>query len=322
MAQQKEQRLLPAYLVIGEDALKRRAVVERLRKRAESLGDLEFNHDEFDGANASGSDIAVSCNTLPFASSIRLVEVRNIEKLPKKDADVIVAYLAAPNASTVLAMFGEKLAKNTRLYKAAAAIGENAVIDCSPMKRYELVGALRAMAVGHGFTMTERAAQELIRLVGEDTVRLDTELRKLALAHKGNDAVSEREVTSLVAQTSEAKPWEFVDAFSARNAKRCLQLLPLLKSTSSYALMAMCVNRLRELVCAKTLDARGEPGRLASVMKVPAWRVKNHVGWARGFSDAELQRAFSSARDCERAMKSGSDPDAAFQDWFLSVIAA
>lgn len=321
MATNDQQKLLPAYLVVGEDALKRRTVLERLRKRVAAFGDLDFNHDEFDGANADGGDIAISCNTLPFASDIRLVEVRNVEKLGKQDAEVLVAYLASPNVTTVLAMSGEKLAKNTRLYKAVAALGKTAVIDCAPMKRYELARALREMAVGHGFTLTSGAAEKLLALVGEDTVRLDSELRKLALAHKGTTAVGEREVESLVARTTEAKPWEFTDAFSARDAKRCLKVKSRLDSASPYALMAMCTNRLRELCCAKSLAQRGESSRLAQVLKVPTWRVKNHDAWARNFSDAELRAAFSSARDCERAMKSGADPERAFEEWYLGVIA-
>lgn len=320
MASNEQQRLLPAYLVVGEDALKRRTVLSRLRKRVAALGDLDFNHEEFDGATADGGDIAISCNTLPFASDIRLVEVRNAEKLRKQDAEVLVAYLASPNITTVLALSAEKLAKNTRLYKAVAALGKNAVIDCAPMKRYELARALREMAVGHGFTMTGGAADKLLALVGEDTVRLDSELRKLALAHKGSGPVTEQEVEMLVARTSEAKPWEFTDAFSARDAKRCLSVKARLDSASPYALIAMCTNRLRELCCAKSLAQRGEGARLAEVLKVPAWRVKNHDAWARGFSDEELRAAFSSARDCERAMKSGADPERAFEEWYLGVI--
>lgn len=321
MSDTKSQKLLPAYLAVGEDALKRRTVLERLRKRVAEYGDLEFNHDEFDGDRASGSDIAVACNTLPFASEIRLVEVARAEKLGKQDADVVCAYLAAPNESTVLVLSAEKLAKNTRLYKAVAAIGKTAVIDCAPMKRYELVRALRSMAVGHGITMTESAAEMLVSYVGEDTVRLDSELRKLALAHTGSDPVTQREVEGLVARTSEAKPWELVDAFSARDAKACLRLLSLLTSASPYALIGMCTNRLRELACAKSLDARGEGGQLAATLGVPAWRVKNHLAWARGYSEGELKKAFATARDCERAMKSGTDAQDAFRDWLFSTMA-
>ena len=309
--------LLPVYLAVGEDELKRRTVVERLRKRVESMGDLSFNHDVFDAASASGSDIAIACNTLPFASPVRLVEVNQADKLLKQDAEILVAYLSAPSESTVLLLSADKLAKNTKLYKAVSAIGSGAVIDCAPMKRYELAKALRSMAVGQGFTISERAAQRLIELVGEDTIRLDTELKKIALAHKGSDPVSEREVESFVARTSEAKPWEFVDAFSRRDIRECLRLLPLINSSSPYALLALCTSRLRELCCAQALDARGETRLLASTLKVPDWRVKNHVAWSRNFTSQELRQSFKSVRDCERAMKSGADPDSTFKTWLV-----
>ena len=320
MAQQKTSKLLSVYLAVGEDTLKRRTVIERLRKRIEQQGSLEFNHDEFDGERASGADIVGACNTLPFASELRLVEVIGVDKLAKADSEQLVSYLSHPNESTVLALSAEKLAKNTRLYKAIAAIGKTAIIDCAPLKSYELVKALRSMAVGHGFTLGPQAAEKLVELVGEDTVRLNTELGKIALAHEGSDPVSAREIASLVARTSEVKPWEFVDAFSARNATRCFRLLPLLGSSSAYALIAMCTTRVRELICAKSLYERGEAGRLAETLKVPAWRVKNHVGWSQRYSDAELQRAIITARDCERAMKSGENPDEAFKSWLVEVV--
>ena len=132
----KEKTLLPAYLAVGEDELKRRTVIERLRKRVSSMGDLSFNHDVFDGATASGSDIAIACNTFPFASPVRLVEVNHVEKLGKQDADVLVAYLTSPCTSTVLLASSEKLAKNSRLYKALADVGNGAGMDTrSPIAR-------------------------------------------------------------------------------------------------------------------------------------------------------------------------------------------
>lgn len=320
MAAKDKKGLLPAYLIVGEDALKRRTVLERLRKRAAEGGSLEFNHDFFDGEHASGSSIASACNTLPFASALRLVELDHAEKLGKGDIDVLCAYLTSPCTSSVLAVSAEKLAKNSRLFKSITALGKEAVIDCSPMKRYELTRALRSMAVGHGVTITDAAAEKLVSLVGEDTVRLNTELKKLALAHEGRDPITNDEVEMLVAHTSQVKPWQLVDAFSARDMRQCLRILDHVDSTP-YALIGMCTNRLRELCCAKSLEARDEAGKLAKTLGVPEWRVKNHVRWSRGFTNEELRRAFTSARDCERAMKSGADPNEAFLDWMLATIA-
>ena len=44
MAQtKKDTQLLNAYLIVGEDELKRETVIRRLRQRLEKMGDLAFN---------------------------------------------------------------------------------------------------------------------------------------------------------------------------------------------------------------------------------------------------------------------------------------
>lgn len=321
MSNEHEQNsLLAAYLAVGEDALKREAVITRLRARLAKLGDLSFNADDFDGETAEGAAIVAACNTMPFASPVRLVYVRNVEKLKKADSEEIVAYLGSPSESTVLALEAEKLAKNTRLYKAVAGLGAKAVIDCAPPKSWELPRRVRAMATGHGFALTEGGASALVELVGENTVHLNNELKKIALAHGGSDTVGEREVRALVARTSEVKPWDFTDAFAARNLPKCLSLLSVMESASPHALIAMCASRVRELIAAQSMARRGNPKGVAQALKLPDWRVKNHGAWARNFTAAELRAALASSRDAERAMKSGSDADEVFYTWLVETL--
>ena len=312
--------LLPAYLVVGEDEFMRETVVKRLRERISALGDLSFNLETFSGDTAEGADVVNACNTLPFASPLRLVEVIDADKLKKADSEAVVAYLAAPCETTVLSLVAGKLAKNTRLYQAVAAFGKQAVIDCAPRKRRELARTVRALGREHGVALTERAAEKLIDLVGENTVRLDAEVRRIALAHVGGDSVSDADVARMVARTSEPKPWELANAFAARDARACLAMLSAMPSASPFQLIVTCTSRVRELVCAKALAARGESGRLAAELAQPGWRVRNLSDWACGFSSAELRRALSSSRDAERAMKSGADPDEAFRLWLLGVV--
>lgn len=316
----KDTPLLPVYLIVGEDALKRDAVMKRLRARLEAQGDVAFNSDAFDGAVASGPDIVSACNTVPFASDVRLVEVKAADQLKDADADALVSYVKDPCATTVLALVAEKMAKNRRLRKAVAAVGKSSVIECAPLKRYELPKTVRSMAVSHGFSMTERAAKLLVDLVGEDTVRLDAEVRKIALAHYGKRTVDERDVAAVVQRTAEAKPWEFVDAFAARDVRACMDLLGRMSSASPYALMASCTARVRELICVQSLAKRGRGASVARELGMPDWKVKHHAAWARGFTERELRSALISACDAERAMKSGADARAAFLDWALSVI--
>lgn len=319
MATSTDTQLLPVYLIAGEDELKRETVLKRLHTRLEKMGDLSFNSETFSGAICTGEDILTAANTLPFASAVRLVEVHDVEKLKKADSELIIEYLKEPCTTTVLALVGQKVTKNTRLYKAVAAFGKSAVIDCTPFARRDMGKVVRSMAVGHGITFTEGAASALLDLVGTNTVSLDGEIRKLALSHRGSDPVNENEVLSMVSRTNEIKPWELVDAFSGRNSERCVYLLNRMESVSSFALLAMCVNRIRELISVKALVARGEAHAIPDALKLPGWRVKNHRVWAKGYSMKELIQALHSARDVEQEMKSGSNKDEAFMRWLLTV---
>ena len=242
--QSKQSSLLPVYLIAGEDELKRETVMKRLFARLSKMGDMSFNSETFSGLTCTGEEVITAANTLPFASEVRLVVVNDVDKLKKADSELLVAYLKEPCETTVLALEGQKVAKNTRLYKAVLAFGGKAIIDCAPFARKDLGSAVRSMAVGHGIALTQGAAATLIDLVGTNTVALDAELKKLSLSHRGADPVNENEVLSLVSRTAEIKPWEFVDAFASRNGKRCIYLMNRMDA-SPFALLAMCTTRIR-----------------------------------------------------------------------------
>lgn len=322
MAKNNDIELLGAYLINGEDHLKRDRAVSKMKIRLEKLGDLSFNSDTFDATTAQGASIVDACSTLPFASEKRLVVVNEAEKLSKDSQNVISDYLESPNPTTVLLLISDKLAKNTKLYKAVAKLGSQAIIDCTPVKSRDLATHVRQLAPSHGITITQGAANALVELVGDDTLHLNSELEKLALTFSGQPEITETNVRDMVARTSEPKPWDFVDAFSARDAKQSMNVLSLMKSTSPHALLRQCVSRIRELICAKCMMETNtfSSAALADALNMQEWRVKRHGRYASLYSLRELEQALSSSLDCEREMKSGADPDAAFKDWAIKVL--
>ncbi len=269
----KNNELLTAYLLVGEDSLKRSRTLEKLRGRLEELGDLAFNSDALDGELAEGGDIVTACNTVPFASEKRLVHVRNADKLKKVDGGrrfVFEEPVRDDGASS--------RSREAREEHASLQGGRRHRLECDhrlrPPSAKELPAHIRALAVGCGVAFTDSAARKLIEFVGEDMIRIDSEVRKIALAHRGSDAVNDVEVASMVAHTSEVKWWYFVDAFSARDLPKCLALLDEMKRTSPHSLLPKCVIRIRELICVQTMACRGNPAAAAKELKLPDWKVK------------------------------------------------
>lgn len=311
--------LLPAYLLVGPDEVKRDAAIDRLVSRLEASGMATFNLDDRDMTKPQEPDeIIASLCTFPMGSDFRLVILRSCDHLVKAMSDALVSYLAAPSPDTVCLIVADALARNTRLYKAVAKIDAKAVIDCSAKKRWELPAYVQGMASRHGVSISSAAAEELVARAGESTRMLDTQLKKLA-AMTESSSIELADVERYVVRTAEIKPWDFLDAVSARDVARALELYRLLPPKSEVRLLSLLLTRVRELIVAKALDERGQARELASTLGVKDWQVKNHVRWSRLFSMDELVDALRSAVETECALKGSRDSEIAFTTWFVSI---
>lgn len=311
--------LLPAYLIVGADELKRDAAVRRLRSHVPA--DMaDFNLDELDGASLEEpGQLISSAQTMPFCADFRLVIVNGAGQLAKPVSEAVVSYLADPNPQCVLCLVAEKLAKNTRLYKAIAKVGPHSVIDCTPLRRWELPPYVVKLAQKRGLSMDNAAAQELVERVGESTVALDNQIATLAQLVGDAGCITLADVEANVAQIAEVSPWAFADAVCERNAPRAMEMLNLMKAPSLVFLHSVLVGRLRELICAKSLDARGAASGLARELGRQSWQVKNHVRWSRAFGEEELVELLGQAAVCERALKGSQDSEAAFARFVLAM---
>ena len=311
--------LLPAYLIVGADELKRDVAVRRLRSRV-PVDMADFNLDELDGASLEEpGQLISSAQTMPFCADFRLVIVNGAGELAKPVSEAVVSYLADPNPQCVLCLVAEKLAKNTRLYKAVAKVGPHSVIDCAPLKRWELPPYVVKLAQKRGLSMDNAAAQELVERVGESTVALDNQIATLAQLVGDAGRITLADVEANVAQIAEVSPWAFADAVCERNAPRAMEMLNLMKAPSLVFLHSVLVGRIRELICAKSLDARGAASGLARELGRQSWQVKNHVRWSRAFGEEELLELLGQAAVCERALKGSQDSEAAFARFVLAM---
>lgn len=311
--------LLPAYLVVGSDELKRSHAVARMKKRLEASGLADFNLDERDmSKEQTPEDVLSSLNTFPMGADFRLVILRPCDRLPKAMSEMLIDYLKNPSSTTVLLLVAEKLAKNTRLYKAVAKIDKKAIVECAPKKRWELPQQVRSMATAHGKAITQGGAEELVSRVGESTRMLDNELKKLASMVDGAE-ITQADVERFVVRTAEPRPWDFLDAVSARNLPKALSLLRMMPQRHEIMLYSLLTTRIRELIYAKALDARGEGSTLARALGLQSWQVKNHLRWARGFKMSELLGALESAVDVELALKGSQTSDVALVRWVTQI---
>ena len=79
-----ETSLLPAYLIVGTDGVKRDHAVSRMKARLEKSGMVEFNLDERDMTKDPDIESIIgSLNAFPMGSEFRLVILDGCSKLAK-----------------------------------------------------------------------------------------------------------------------------------------------------------------------------------------------------------------------------------------------
>ena len=214
--------LLPAYLAVGPDELKRNKMVERLKKRLDESFSA-FNLDEFTGSTVDIDVLVSALQTMPMGDSRRIVILREADKLSKAASEVVILYLENPNPTTTLLLTAQTLARTTRLYKAVAKIGEKSVVLCASMKPRELAPYVQKLAASYGLVIDFSAAQELVDRVGDSTTMLDAQVKTLAALSDGQP-ITTSFVEQHIARVAEVKPWTFLDSLSARNLRRSLEL--------------------------------------------------------------------------------------------------
>ena len=316
-----KQELLRGYLIVGTDELKRKAALTRLKARLDP-GLEAFNLDERTAsAELEAGELLASLYTAAIGP-LRLVIVHAADKLPKEVSEALIGYLEKPNPSCTLVLVADKLAKNTRLYKAIAAIGKQTVVDCAPIEARDLPSHVSKLAKAHGIAIDAQASAELIARVGDTTTMLDTQIAVLAQLCRDAGVIRKSDVEQHVARIAEVKPWPFLDALSARSTRDAVVQYRLLGDGQAVRILALAVGRIRELICARSLDGRGTPGLLASELGKQDWQVRNHLRWARAFKDGELESALHACADADAALKRGENPDTVMLGLIFKVCSA
>ncbi|HCG99326.1 MAG TPA: hypothetical protein DE036_05890, partial [Actinobacteria bacterium] len=155
----KQKPLKPVYLIHGDKKLIDEALA-RLKKRISAQFDLDFNYDQFNGAEVSAAKVIQAANTLPFMSEKRLVVVKNAEKLSRDDAGQLAEYAEKPSEFACVVFVSNSANKTSRLYKAVEKTGEIAEYSLKILNKSPTVWIKEQFAV-RGKLVSDAVARHL-----------------------------------------------------------------------------------------------------------------------------------------------------------------
>ena len=302
--------LAAAYLITGTDRPKIARAVRRLRARVgEDATEVLSAHD------TTGEDVVAACNALGlFAIERRLVVVEAVERWKAADLKALEDYLKRPAPTTVLALVGDEVKRDSALAKAVTKAGELLVYDLPKRgRKVDLPSWVAAQLRERGVLVEPDAARAIVELVGENADELATEIDKLATWANG-ERIGEREVAELVPARAEVPPFDLTDAWGRRDVAAALAASERLVERSGdgsrdvflrvSGLLTAHIGRVRDC---QELAAEGvPPAAAAERLKRNRFYVQKLYEQAANFSPDELADAVVRLAQLDLALKGGS----------------
>jgi DNA polymerase-3 subunit delta len=302
--------LAAVYLITGTDRPKVARALRRLRDR---VGDEAT--EVLSAHEAGGEEVVAACNALGlFTVERRLVVVADVERWKAADLKTLEEYLRRPAPTTVLALVGEEVKRDSALAKAAAKAGEVLVYDLPKRgRKADLPRWVEDQLRERGVLIDADGARAVVELVGENAHELASEVDKLATWADG-ERIGEREVLALVPARAEAPPFDLTDAWGRRDVAGVLAASERIVERSGdatrdvllrvAALLTAHVGRVRDC---RRLDAEGvPPAAAAERLKRNRFYIQKLYDQAGHFSEEELDEAVVRLARLDFALKGGS----------------
>ena len=265
------------------------------------------------GGAAAAEALVGAIPAMSLTASRRYLLAEGVERWSAKQAAPVIEALGALPPEVTVVLVAREEPPKVRAPKALAAAVEAAGGDvhsyAAPRAR-DLPSWLGKEADRRGFHLDADAARILAERMGDGTVRLSTELDRLALWAGEGGTVSAGDLEAMVVDTSEEAVWTLSDAIVGRELGTALRAAERLAAQGETVtpLVYQAAKRLREAQRAVSGLERGLPAKeVESSLDMHPYAAKMLVRRVRGASMEDLRAASCAIADLEWWTRGGAD---------------
>jgi DNA polymerase III subunit delta len=293
LVQQLSGRLLPAYLVSGDEPLLVQEALDAIRARARTDGFSERAVFFIERGSAVWEEALQTAQSLSLFAERRIVEIRLPSGKPgPSGAAALRGLLAAAGESLLVLIVTGRLdrdAQGADWVQAVQACG--AWVPVWPVERERLPQWLRTRLQTAGLSADPAALALLAERSEGNLLAAQQEICKLALLLAPGARVGVAEVLAGSADSARFDVFRLQDALRAHDAARALRILGSLRAEGTEATLVLwaMLRRVRELQQAAAPPAsatRASPGRTPSLQRLLA-RAARADRFAKGIAAGE-----------------------------------
>jgi DNA polymerase-3 subunit delta len=240
LAAQLAARLLPVYVVSGDDPLLTGEAADAIRAAARAAGFTEREVFFVERGGASWDDVLRSAEALSLFASRRIIEVRMPSGKPGTGAAALTRVLEATGADLLLLILTERLDKGAQSAEwLELAQQRGAWVPVWPVDLARFPGWLRARGRASGLALDESAIALLAERTEGNLLAAKQELDKLVLMLGSDARVGAAEVAASSSDSARFNVFQLGDAIGSGEAARALRILDGLRSEGSEAVLVL-----------------------------------------------------------------------------------
>ncbi len=249
----------PIYVIAGkEESLvneKCREMLDELVEPSERATGLF----KADPKEVTAADILDELRTAPFLTDKRVVVIKGADDFVSNNRELLEKYFDNPCPTGIFILTVNSWPGNTRLAKKLLNVGK--LISVAQPKAWQLPSRLMQYASdAYSKNLSKDTAQLLVELVGDDLVRLYSEIDKLALFADSEKTITTGHVEKLIGHNRIFGAFAVIDKCLAGNAGAAVERLRNMfasdKSTE-FTVVGAFAYHLRRMFNAKVLLEKG-----------------------------------------------------------------
>lgn len=317
VAEVKERKLRPAYVLVGDEAFFRRQCREAILGHLVAPDQRDFSLHEFDLAETPLVQILDQARTPSLMAPFQVFFVRGVKVLygrgsHKEEFESIRAYVEHPNPDAVVIFIADFLSipadarrmdlqDRDKYERLRETLGEYCgMVELARVEEGEAVRWATDAAAVDQVKLDADAARELVDALGGDMMLISQELEKLVLFVGEKKRITLGDVETMVLAAKQRSLYELTDAISAHDRARALLVLDAILSTgegedAAIGHLYMLAKTFRQMLVIferKVRDSRALWQALWQGFRVPPFAAEDVLRQARRYqSRRELTRA-------------------------------
>jgi DNA polymerase-3 subunit delta len=296
-------RVYPLYYLYGNDKYLLDRGVKQIK--TEILASTpERTLSTYSAGETSPSAIMNEARTLPFFSASRLIIVKEAHLFKPNHWREFCPYLENPVATTILLFLGEKMDLEKGVYDLIRKKG--IIVRFNHPFETQLAQWIKRIAWEFEKEVTPEAVSFLREVVGNDLLRIRSELGKVSLYCQEEELIDVDAIKEVIAEAKVETVFPLIDCIGKKERDRSLEILWKLIEGGQppLVILSLISRQIRLIAQGKEMIQKGKrPDEVIKILKVKG-RTENFFNQLSLFSLDEIKDIFAKLTLTDLALKS------------------